>query len=280
MPINWKIAIDYANLVNIAYSVEPQNPYTQKQYDAITAAGYNFLQPLYGDDIATETNPTLGRTVTIGFLAVSPSRKELVAAIRGTEGVWEWIDDARFLMIPCPIAGAKGFTEDGFSTVYKSLRIGSDTGATSAKDSIKNYLDQGVASSVTVCGHSLGGALATLLTLDVALNTPCTSPQSYTYASPRTGDHIFADAYNASVPGTYRVFNRKDLVPKLPPPLPLPYEHVNTPEELNPANGSINPTIACMHILTTYLWLMGQLLPGPNPYQLNGCAPPTGQSGM
>jgi hypothetical protein len=77
------------------------------------------------------------------------------------------------------------------------------------------------------------------------------------------------------------VVNRKDLVPQLPPPLPLPYEHVNTPEELNPANGSINPTIACMHHMATYLWLMGSLADATNPYALSaGCLPPGVQAGV
>ena len=54
MSINWNIAIVYAKLVAIAESVAPGAPYTQQQYDAIVAAGYDFLQPIYGDDIVTE----------------------------------------------------------------------------------------------------------------------------------------------------------------------------------------------------------------------------------
>jgi hypothetical protein len=93
----------------------------------------------------------------------------------------------------------------------------------------------------------------------VALNTSCRTPVAYTYASPRTGDHSFAGAYDAAVPSSYRIANRQDLVPKLPPILPLPYEHVNTEYELNPPPNRINPSIPCMHYLSTYLWLMGQL---------------------
>jgi hypothetical protein len=109
-----------------------------------------------------------------------------------------------------------------------------------------------------VCGHSLGGALATLLVADVAVNTPCRTPVGYTYASPRTGDHLFAGSFNASVPANYRIVNRQDLVPQLPPILPLPYEHVNTKYELNPPFGKIQPNLLCMHHVTTYIWLMEQ----------------------
>jgi hypothetical protein len=48
-------------------------------------------------------------------------------------------------------------------------------------------------------------------------------------------------------------------VTKLPPIVPLPYEHVNTKYELNPPPNQIESSIPCMHHLTTYLWLMGQL---------------------
>jgi hypothetical protein len=199
--------------------------------------------------------------VSFGFLAVSAA-KELVAAIRGTDTILEWLHDVSFLMEPCPITRAHGFTEDGFSAVYGSLRIGRGNDALTAKDSIKSYLDTGTAGSVTVCGHSLGGALATLLVLDVALNTSCSAPVAYTYASPRVGDHLFAASYNAVIAASCRITNRQDLVTKLPPILPLPYEHVNTRFELNPAPNSIAPTIPCMHYISTYLWLMSQLVAG------------------
>ena len=39
----------------------------------------------------------------------------------------------------------------------------------------------------------------------------------YTYAGPRVGDPAFAEAYNPLLPHSYRVVNRADLVPDLPP---------------------------------------------------------------
>ena len=77
------------------------------------------------------------------------------------------------------------------------------------------------------------------------------------------------------IPGEFALYipqkgySYQDLVPKLPPTLPLPYEHVNTQYELNPPPHTINPTIPCMHHLTTYLWLMSQLIVS-NAYPLDG----------
>ena len=267
LAIEWNLAIRYASLVKIAGSVAPSGHYGQSEITHIQTAGYTFLQTLYADDLATDIDPHLGDVVSFGFLAVSDT-KELVATIRGTDTMLEWLHDASFLMVPSPIVGAHGFTEDGFTAVYRSLRIGAAQDTLPAKDSIKSYLDTGAAARVTVCGHSLGGALATLLTLDVGLNTSCRAPTAYTYASPRTGDHIFAGAYNAAISSSYRIANRQDLVPKLPTILPLPYEHVNTQYELNPPPNKINQTIPCMHDLTTYLWLMAQLA-GTSAYPLD-----------
>jgi hypothetical protein len=267
IPINWNTAIQYATLVKIAESVAPTGSYSQDDITQIKAAGYNFLQTIYGDDLATDIDPHVGDIVTFGFLGISAA-KELVAVIRGTDSILEWLHDASFLMDPSPIKGSHGFTEDGFTAVYQSLRIARANPSPCARDSIKGYLDTGVAAGVTVTGHSLGGALATFLTLDVALNTSCRAPVSYTYASPRTGDHLFAGSYNAAIPASYRIANRQDLVPKLPPILPLPYEHVNTEYELNPPPSKIKPTIPCMHHLTTYLWLMSQNA-GSNAYPLD-----------
>lgn len=269
--IDWNLAIRYAALVKTAESVAPSGTYSPTQIAAIKSAGYTYLQTLYADDLATDIDPHIGEVVAFGFIAVSDA-KELVVAIRGTDTILEWLHDGSFLMVPSPVVGAGGLTEDGFTAVYRSLRCGVATGTLSAKDSIKSYLDKGTASTVTVCGHSLGGALATLLTLDVKLNTPCNAPTAYTYASPRIGDHLFAGSYNPAIAASYRVANRQDLIPKLPSILPLPYEHVNTQYEVNLPPNAIAPTIPCMHRLTTYLWMMSQLI-GSNAYPLDSdCA--------
>ncbi|HTB13254.1 MAG TPA: lipase family protein [Bryobacteraceae bacterium] len=256
LPIDWNVAIKYAKLVLLAESIPPAGNDDQLKL-AITNAGYTYLETLWANELATDINPHAGEIVSYGFLALSPTN-ELVAAIRGTDTVWEWIHDASFLMVPSPIPGLTGLTEDGFTVLYRSLRTDKPAASTSAIAAIKAHLTAGAATSVTVCGHSLGGALATLLIADVAVNTPCKTPVGYTYASPRTGDHLFASAFNASVPANYRIVNRQDLVPQLPPILPLPYEHVNTKYELNPPFGKIQPNLVCMHHLTTYVWLMEQ----------------------
>ena len=119
---------------------------------------------------------------------------------------------------------------------------------------------------MTICGHSLGGALVTLLALDVAANTIFKDPTVYSYASPRTGDPAFAGTYNQVVKNSFRIANRLDLVPKLP--FPPDYEHVHeiqdlTPIQFLPPKILVKPTLACEHSLNTYLHLLSVLSGGP-----------------
>src|SRR5580658_9961776 len=121
--INWATAIQYAALVEIAESVDPGADYSAADIARIAAAGYTLLQTIYGDDLSTDVDSHLGDIVTFGFIAVS-AQKELVAAIRGTDTILEWLHDASFLMVSSPITNAPGMTEDGFTSVYRSLRTG------------------------------------------------------------------------------------------------------------------------------------------------------------
>jgi Lipase (class 3) len=261
--IHWDAAIQYAKLVQLAESTVP-NADNSHLAPALEAAGYKYLETFYANELATQIDPHRGDVRSFGFLALSGDG-ELVASIRGTATIMEWIHDAAFLALPTPVPGSSGMAEDGFAAIYKSLRIGNATTSQSVRAAIGNRLVDSSAKSVTICGHSLGGALATLLALDVALNTPCKDPAVYTFASPRTGNAAFSQKFNAAVPRCYRVANRQDLVTHLPPMLPIPYEHVNTKFELNCSreaieSGAISPTIAGMHHLTSYLWLMQQMV--------------------
>jgi hypothetical protein len=180
----------------------------------------------------------------------------------------EWVQDAKFLTVPCSFLASAGNTEDGFTDVYDSLVVDLSSGAPSITKALGNLHWQCSINSITVCGHSLGGALATLLGLDLAANTapPFNTPVVYTFASPRTGDNSFVATYNHVVPNTFRIANRMDLVPKLP--LPPLYDHVLGLFELNPVKLGIPPSVSikcdipCEHFLSSYLHLLTQLTGG------------------
>ena len=206
--------------------------------------------------------------VSIGLVCQANGTGEVVIAIRGTEGIDEWIHDAEFLQVSCPFLAGAGHTEDGFTAMYKSLRTGAAAGSPSVTSALATLSFRQPVSSLTICGHSLGGALVTLLALDVAANTTFKNPTVYSYASPRTGDPQFANTYNQVVKNTIRIANRLDLVPMLP--LPPSYEHVVVLNEVNPIQllplppkVLVSPTLVCEHSLDTYLYLLSRSSGGP-----------------
>jgi hypothetical protein len=167
--------------------------------------------------------------------------------------------DAAFLFVPNPIHSGGGLTEDGFTAIYRSLRAGADPNSPSAISAITTLFGSGGIAKITVTGHSLGAALATLLGLDVGLNSGCGNTGVYTFASPRVGEMMFHHIYESVVPHTYRVHNRSDIVPKVPL---FPYEHVGIDLELISPYQSVKDSLACWHSLDTYLWLMDRAAGG------------------
>jgi len=267
-------AVLFGQLIAAAYAVAPTDLTNQagkvvEAGPAGASASYEVVTTIYANDLATDMNPLRGKNiVSIGQILQASSAGDAVVVIRGTEGIEEWMQDAKFLAVPCPFFGSGGNTEDGFTDMYGSMTAGPGTAAPKLRDALANLHWKRPVTSLTICGHSLGGALATLLALDVAVNerTPFNTPAVYTYASPKTGDPLFATTYNHAVPNTVRVANRLDLVPKLP--LPPLYDHVLGLFELNPVQLGAPPKvlvkfdIPCEHFFNTYLHLLSLLMGG------------------
>ena len=263
-------AIQFGQLVGETYKVLPSD-LTNSAGKVLTASGtaYTVVTTIYANDLATDMNPSRGNdTVSIGLICQANGAGDAVITIRGTEGTLEWIHDAEFLTVPCPFLVGAGHTEDGFTAMYNSLRTGAAPNSPTVAKSIGSLSFPRPVTSVTVCGHSLGGALATLLALDLAANTVFSHPVVYTYGSPRTGDSLFASTFNQVVKSSYRIDNRLDIVPKLPPP--PSYQHVLQPYELTPvrllpipAEILVDFTPSCEHAVATYLHLLSLRSGGP-----------------
>jgi hypothetical protein len=263
-------AIQFGQLVAETYDILPSDV-TNSAGKVLTADGtkYTVVTTVYANDLATDMKPSRGNdTVSIGLICQANGTGDAVIAIRGTEGILEWIHDAEFLTVPCPFLVGAGHTEDGFTAMYQSLRTGAAPNSPTVVKSIGNLPFPRPVTSVTVCGHSLGGALATLLALDLAANTVFSQPVVYTYGSPRTGDSLFVSTFDQVVKNSYRIENRVDIVPKLPPP--PAYRHVDPPYELTPVRllplpakilVDFNPV--CEHVIATYLYLLSLRSGGP-----------------
>jgi triacylglycerol lipase len=112
--------------------------------------------------------------------------------------------------------------------------------------------------TVWFCGHSLGGAVASLAADRYA------APRGVcTFGCPRVGDQTFAQSFNAKLSGrTLRYVNHHDVITHVPPP--LGYHHVEVARFIAP-NGTVSGTPPSM--LHFFSELMGQpesLLPTIN----------------
>jgi predicted lipase len=95
----------------------------------------------------------------------------------------------------------------GFTNAYCSVR-----------SQIHEYIQNNNITNVTVTGHSLGGALATLCVVDIQYNfvRKLTSIEAYTFGAPKVGSNGFCKPYNERVPKSYRFVHGMDIVPTLP----------------------------------------------------------------
>ena len=110
----------------------------------------------------------------------------------------------------------------------------------------------GAAGPVTVVGHSLGSALATYLTLDLARAGLSARVSACLFASPHPGDQAFVALFDQTI-ADYRLFNYiLDIVPRVPPGLgyaALPRRTVIRPST---AEAAIRFDIGCNHHVICY----------------------------
>jgi lipase (class 3) len=223
-----------------------------------------------------------------------------IVAIRGTEGLAEWFDDAVCQLVHFSQVPSAGLVAKGFDQIYSSMKVvkytppakrnaitaaAPETYAGSFAEqleqlAISREAERGVAPSLTegrgrvrrptiVTGHSLGSALATLFVLENDSKGKFDISTLCTFASPKVGNLDFVDRFNQLPITSWRLVNTKDVVPDLPLHLPLlfPYDHVDTEYSFN-SSGSAKNNPACWHSMDTYLhWL------DPTHQVLPECAP-------
>jgi predicted lipase len=212
--------------------------------DFVPPDGYNLISKIYADDITDDT----AEFKVFGFIGQSDS--EVVVAIRGTEGVLEWILDFDFSLTAFPYVPA-GNVENGFNDFYSSFRTGKTDLAPRVVEALAELIQGGTVKTLWITGHSLGAALATLLAIDVAANGGFATPVVYTFASPRIGDKVFAGTYDGLVETSWRIANQNDIVTDLPPQF-VGYTHVDAEYPIN-SDDRCRHNFACWHSLETYL---------------------------
>ncbi len=198
-----------------------------------------------------------------GYVANRRSTNEYVAVIRGTDGAEEWFDN--FVFVTTQHAPFQGRVETGFVDIYQSMQfvpLNAGAGVSSLGAGLAQLvLGAGSGATIRILGHSLGAVLGTYLTYDLANSINKALVSALFFASPRPGDHDFADGF-ASTVGEYLVINyQQDLVPKVPP---FDILHMDCFRALpdcmiitgDTAQATLNADAKCWHHLICYVALL------------------------
>ncbi|CAE6464654.1 unnamed protein product [Rhizoctonia solani] len=121
--------------------------------------------------------------------------------------------DARFFQ--------KNLNSTLFPGVSKEVKVHSfaDAQAMSAGAklaAIQSAMASAGTNSITLTGHSLGGAISLLDSLYLSLSLPSAKFKVVTHGLPRVGNKEFADLIDSKIPDLSRITNMQDLVPILP----------------------------------------------------------------
>ncbi|KAF4355110.1 hypothetical protein G4B88_004322 [Cannabis sativa] len=223
------------------------NPY---KYEVTTFfyAAYGDLDNGGSDKIFKKSLSPLSETETsncIGYIAVATDegkvalgRRDIIVVWRGSMVSEDWTADFKFdLVSGKDILGATNNPKvhKGWYSIYTATNT-SKFNRTSARDQVFSEVKRLMAKyqeeelSITVTGHSMGAALATLNAVDMAynkINIFSTQPNkapvpitAFVFASPRVGDRGFGSVYSdLNTGGNFhilRVNEFLDIVPQYP----------------------------------------------------------------
>ena len=117
------------------------------------------------------------------------------------------------------------------------------------REKVIEYVDMHPDKDIHVVGHSLGGALATLASFDIA-STLDREVNTITFGAPRVGTKDFRDAFENLPINLYRVVVANDPIARVPGML-IPYEHVGQLIQIDESGDMYNPTDINTAILFT-----------------------------
>ncbi|CAL5213255.1 unnamed protein product [Lathyrus oleraceus] len=172
----------------------------------------------------------------IGYVAVATDegkialgRRDIVVAWRGTIQGSEWVSNFHLDLDPAPLifgTESRAQLHNGFYSLYTSENLTLQSARNQVLSEITRlvelYKDEEI--SITITGHSLGAALATINAVDIVankFNIPKDQPQkacpvtAFPFASPRVGNSSFAKIFSDFKDLRALVIrNETDVVPK------------------------------------------------------------------
>ncbi|KAM4066394.1 lipase (class 3) domain-containing protein [Hirsutella rhossiliensis] len=208
------------------------------RYSQISSAAYqkSCAAPPQGIKLVKELSDAA--TNTEGFIAVDGAAKEMIVALRGTSNLPDAFTDLNFVQTDYQSPGVRECNgckvHGGFLAAWNSI-------ANETISTVQSELAANPGMRVTVTGHSLGGALASLATM--SLNGSGIETTTFTMGQPRTGNQAYADFVDQKAPNFVRITHSNDGVPQIPPRI-LGYQH-HSGEVWQPEKAVPQETFQC-----------------------------------
>ena len=142
------------------------------------------LERLPGYGLQAEMELCDKDTDTQGFIASDSS--SIIVVFRGSDSFIDVITNLKFE--PVPIGPGQPLAHEGFVKALNAVY-------TSIDEKLKPHLGQ---KQLFITGHSLGAALASLLSYRLSVNYPTCQPNLYAFACPPVGDKNFSKSFQGS----------------------------------------------------------------------------------
>ncbi|XP_027351393.1 phospholipase A(1) DAD1, chloroplastic-like [Abrus precatorius] len=173
----------------------------------------------------------------VGYVAVCDNKEEIkrlgrrdvVVSYRGTTTCLEWLENLRATLthVPCNMENElveenAAMVESGFLSLYTSA-LGDNSSLMSLQAMVREEIGRilqtydGEPLSLTITGHSLGAALATLTAYDIKnsfLRPPLVTVISF--GGPRVGNKSFRRRLEKQGTKVLRIVNSDDVITKVP----------------------------------------------------------------
>lgn len=232
--MSFQIVIATLLLLSTAYAVS-FNPALAVSYFNFAAMSYcpfeylrNWNGPYCDSSFKTVlVNDSVSGSPLQAYVSTN-ARDQVVITFRGTQplSLEDWLTDLDIAHVDAPDLCKDCTVHAGFNYAYSIL-------SPAVIDAVEACLEAAPNSTVTIIGHSLGGAIASLFAVRLATGCQghCKAPSSpiqvFSYGAPRLGNEHFAQFYNSILPNSWRIQHNKDVVPHLPP-TEVGYYHCGT----------------------------------------------------
>jgi triacylglycerol lipase len=168
-----------------------------------------------------------------GYCTQSKNKKEAFIVTRGTNSLADVLTDLDAIPMS---TGSSNTAAAGFVKTFKSIET-----------QVQGFLNEGSYHTIHCIGHSLGGALATLIANKYAKNNHA-NIKLYTFGSPRV--FFGTDKQLANI-DSYRVYHEADPVPMLGP---FPLTHYDGGIGIGSGMSICNPF---KHVMSSYQSVCG-----------------------